>query len=339
MHLAELLSRRAVPGAGVTMELTRRCPLHCAHCSTSSTMSSPSGADAPFLRLVQTFREHEPPDVLVLSGGEPLLRPGLVKQLADLAHASGVHVSLISGMYFAGGNPPAPIHEALQSVDLVTASVDRFHDAEVPRRRVLAILGDLVEQGINVSLQVTVDGPDDPYLTSLLEDPHLPLNTPLFVSRVAAVGRGRAVVASGPDGGFAGPSQSAPAAWPVVTWDGRIVACSEPVVDEPTPEHLLLGDASVDAWGDALRRLRTSALLRSIHTNGSLGTAGRAGRPCRGYCPTCTGLHGVTPEIPAVMERIAVDTQVESCAVAYAARFGVPEHAWLVERGFAAVAA
>jgi hypothetical protein len=40
MHLAELLSLRAVPAAGVSLALTRKCPLSCAQRATNSTLTS-----------------------------------------------------------------------------------------------------------------------------------------------------------------------------------------------------------------------------------------------------------------------------------------------------------
>lgn len=42
MRLAEIIELRPVPAAGLLATLTRRCPLNCAHCSTSS---GPRGED------------------------------------------------------------------------------------------------------------------------------------------------------------------------------------------------------------------------------------------------------------------------------------------------------
>lgn len=40
MYLSELLSYRAIPAAGISIGITRKCPLHCAHCSTRSSLDS-----------------------------------------------------------------------------------------------------------------------------------------------------------------------------------------------------------------------------------------------------------------------------------------------------------
>jgi hypothetical protein len=305
-------------------------------------MRSPSAGGEPFLRLVRSFAAGDPPAVVVLSGGEPMLRPALVTELAGAAHEAGAEVSVVSGMFFARQRPSGRILEALRSVDLVTASIDRFHEREVPRRAVLGVLAELIHAGVDVSLQVTVEDGDAGYLPGLVEqvDRELSPEVPIFVSRLAGIGRGGGLVESGDVAGAAGPSPCTLAAWPVVTWDGRIVACcSQPVVDGPAPGHLLLGDAAVDGWTTVRRRIRSSPLLRSIRTIGPLETALQAGRACGGYCETCAGLQGVSPDLPEVMERLVVAAQVDAGAVAYAARFGVPEYAPMVARGSSAVAA
>src|SRR5262245_21972460 len=117
MHLVEILSMRQVPAAGLYLSLTRRCPLSCAHCSTNSTLSSEEHAAETFVRLVESFTPACRPEVLVLTGGEPLIRPRLVRDLTERAHAVGTRVVLASGMFFARQptTPPA-LDEAIRAV-------------------------------------------------------------------------------------------------------------------------------------------------------------------------------------------------------------------------------
>ena len=102
MHLSELFAIRADPAAGVYLSLTRRCPLHCAHCSTRSTPHAEQHPAEPFLRLVATFRPDLRPEVVSLTGGEPLLRPRLVGELAARQRRRALRTMLLSGMFFAG---------------------------------------------------------------------------------------------------------------------------------------------------------------------------------------------------------------------------------------------
>src|SRR5947209_7466366 len=97
MHLVEILARRQVPAAGVYLSLTRRCPLSCAHCSTNSSLASEEHEATRFTKLVESFTPECRPEILVLTGGEPLVRPKLVRDITDLAHAVGTKVVLASG--------------------------------------------------------------------------------------------------------------------------------------------------------------------------------------------------------------------------------------------------
>ena len=55
MHLVDLLSLRAVPAGGVSIALTRRCPLSCAHCATNSLLTSEEAPAEMFVHFVDGF--------------------------------------------------------------------------------------------------------------------------------------------------------------------------------------------------------------------------------------------------------------------------------------------
>ncbi|MDX2922885.1 radical SAM protein, partial [Streptomyces sp. NE06-03C] len=104
MELAELVARRPFPAAGLLLGLTRRCPLSCAHCSTGSGLFTRQEPDAAQLeRFVGSFTVENRPDVVMLTGGEPLLLPALAERLSTLARDAGSRTALLSGMFFARG--------------------------------------------------------------------------------------------------------------------------------------------------------------------------------------------------------------------------------------------
>ncbi|WP_169801192.1 radical SAM protein, partial [Streptomyces kanamyceticus] len=192
MHLVELLAARSRPAAALLMTLTRRCPLSCAHCSTASTTDSEQLDAAPLTTFVATFTPEDRPDFLLLTGGEPLLRPRLVEDLAHRARAAGTRTQLLTGMFFARATrTPAPVAAALAAVDHVAASLDAFHEAEVPRARVFGVLRGLLDAGKDVSVQVTGLGPDDPYLADVTDDIRRTFGdrVPVLAAEVRAAGR------------------------------------------------------------------------------------------------------------------------------------------------------
>ncbi|WP_098027275.1 radical SAM protein [Streptomyces sp. st115] len=332
MELAELVARRPFPAAGLLIGLTRRCPLRCAHCSTGSdlfTRQEPDGGQLE--RFVGSFTEENRPDVVMLTGGEPLLLPALAERLSTLARRAGSRTALLSGMFFArsgsgrsgsaragsirdgstgrrrsgryGGRrgaaiPPA-ILRAIRSVDHFSASLDVHHEREVPRADVFRALHRIREEGVAVSLHLTGTGAADPYLAGLTRavEEEFGGQVPCLVNEVRPFGRAASwarPARSGPDPAAASPCSMA--AWPVVAFDGRVLACcNQDTVDRrPVPAHLDLGHIGADDWATVRRRALESPVLRMLRTVGPTHLAARygSGPPAGSYCDGCRALGG-----------------------------------------------
>jgi organic radical activating enzyme len=352
MHLVEILSRRPVPGAAVALSLTRRCPLRCRHCSTDSGPSSEEHAASLFERFVTTFTAADRPEFLLLTGGEPLLRPHLVTSLAAMARAVGTRTYVLSGMFFARQRRVSrSVRQAIDAVDHLSASLDFFHEEQVPRDAVLLALRSLVEQGKDVSLQVVGSGDDDPYLAEVTAQARRALGdrVPMLVGRLATAGRARSwnqrLVSTRPPAGTSSLLAADPctmAAWPVVGFDGTVTACgNQDVVDhEPLPAHLRLGHVSVDSWSTIQQRCVSSPILRGLRVFGPLYLAGPGGPA--GYCAACWRLSGAAEAASTLAKRAAVGVleervtalQIGAGAVGFARRYGCARYAGLVLLGY-----
>uniref|UniRef100_UPI000BEF60C9 radical SAM protein n=1 Tax=Streptomyces sp. rh34 TaxID=2034272 RepID=UPI000BEF60C9 len=329
MELAELVARRPYPAAGLLLGLTRRCPLRCAHCSTGSdlfTREEPDGGQLE--RFVGSFSEENRPDVVMLTGGEPLLLPALAERLSALAHRAGSRTALLSGMFFArsgntrpeghrsgsrrdhgddrsgrtgrGGKaiPPA-ILRAIRSVDHFSASLDVHHEREVPRADVFRALHRIRDEGVDVSFHLTGTGASDPYLADITRavEKEFGGRVPCLVNEVRPFGRAASWARPariGPDPAAASPCSMA--AWPVVAFDGRVLACcNQDTVDQrPVPAHLDLGHIGVDDWATVRHRALESPVLRMLRTVGPAHLAARYGSGPRAgsYCDGCRALGG-----------------------------------------------
>ncbi|WP_051944465.1 radical SAM protein [Streptacidiphilus rugosus] len=291
MHLAELLTLGARPGAGLMFALTGRCPLSCAHCSTDSTMGSPQFSGEPFRRLVDSFEADAGggrPDALLLSGGEPLLRPTLVRDLVRGARRAGTRTALLTGMFFArgGGRVPPAVRAAAAGLDHLAASVDAAHEREVGRSEVFAALSELLELVPAVSLHITAmpgrGAEPDPYTEALVAEVRARFGdrVPMLVGAVRPTGRaaallppGRAVEGAARD---LRPMPCPFAAWPLVDVDGRVYACTrQSLVRTEAPAHLALGQASRDSWRTLRARLLGDPVLRSVRMLGPVATGER----------------------------------------------------------------
>ena len=282
VQLATLMGLRPVAGAGLLVTLTRRCPLSCAHCSTSSSRTAEQLDGDRLRRFVGSITAATAPEVVFFTGGEPLLRPDLLAELAGLARQAGSATAVLTGGFFArGGRTPRHIGRALMACDHVSFSLDAFHEREVDRADVFGCLGKLLDQGRSVSLHVLGSGPEDPYLADLTAEVRRTFGdqVPMLVSEVRPVGRASSWLAGQPVTLDANPRPCALAAWPVVAFDGTVLACcNQQVVDSrPVPAHLRLGHVDTDSWPVIRDRLFESPMLRMIRTAGPLHLRARLG--------------------------------------------------------------
>jgi pyruvate-formate lyase-activating enzyme len=345
---------RPVPAGALFLALTRRCPLSCVHCSTNSMLSSEEHDGEMFLRLVDSFTEDDRPEVILMSGGEALLRPKLVQELAESARSAGCSSQVLSGMFFARGRRiPPPIRRAIEAVDHFSASLDLYHEREVSRAQVFRTLDEVIALGKDVSLHIVGLGDDDPYVAGLVADirRHFDDRVPVLVGRVGATGRAREWLDE-PDGPAPGEVAAEPCAianWPLVAFDGTIVGCcNQNVVDRrPVPDHLRIGHAAEDDWAVLRERYLRSTLMRGVRLFGPEYLADRFGETvgCEGYCETCVKLSTDATLERRVAEVLARPTtefvarhvellQRSGGPIAFARRAGIAKYAELIALGY-----
>ena len=159
-------------------ECTARCNLHCLHCGSDCTAVS-QAPDMPledFLRALDTIpREERPPEfTVVLTGGEPLLRP----DIADIGQAlrgRGVLWSMVSNGYFYD----EAMHRKLLSAGLgaLTISLDgleQTHDwmrghPESYRRALRAIRLSAAEPRLNFDVVTCINARNYEQLEQMYE--------------------------------------------------------------------------------------------------------------------------------------------------------------------------
>jgi pyruvate-formate lyase-activating enzyme len=354
MHLIDVLALRPVPAGALFLALTRRCPLSCAHCSTNSRLSSEEHDGDMFLRFVDMFTADNRPEVILMSGGEALLRPRLVRELAESARSVGCTSQVLSGMFFARGERiPPPILRAIDAVDHFSASLDEYHEREVSRAQVFRMLDEVLALGKDVSLHIVGLGDDDPYVAGLVDDirRHFDDRVPILVGRVGATGRAREWLVE-PESASRREITAEPctiANWPLVAFDGVIVGCcNQTIVDRrPVPDHLRLGHAAEDDWSDVRERYLRSTLMRGVRLFGPEYVADRFSDSvnCDGYCETCIKLSSdatLERRLAEVLARPSTELiarQVELLqrsggAIAFARRAGIARYADLIALGY-----
>lgn len=321
-------------------------------------MQSEEGGEESFRKLVSTFTPESMPEILAFTGGEPLLRPRLVRDLALRARESGTRIVLASGLFFARNtSTPHLIAEAIGAVDHFTASIDQHHELEVSRREAFRVLHEVLDRGISVSIHIAGLSDGDPYLSDISDAIRREFQdqVPMVAATIAAVGRAkewldanrliRSPLLQKQD--EIAPEPCDFANWPVVRHDGIVYACSsQEALDRHPPAHLRLGHASTDDWGTLRTRLAESSMLRGIRTFGPEYMAQRYGDGkvrCDGLCSTCLRLSDhpqIAEQSRAAMQRPAITKLERHIAQlqleTFTRRRGAPSYAHLAQLGYSA---
>jgi heme d1 biosynthesis radical SAM protein NirJ len=199
-YLGELVRptapRRGAPsGPVVIWNLVRRCNLNCIHCySLSADVDFPGElGTAQVLEVMEDLRAFGVP-VLILSGGEPLLRPDIF-ELSAHAKAMGFYLGLSSN----GALIDAAVADRIAAVgydyvgislDGIGAVHDRFRRQEGAFDRSLEGIRLLRARGVKVGLRFTVTERNVLSLPSMLELVEAEGLDKFYLSHLVYAGRG-----------------------------------------------------------------------------------------------------------------------------------------------------
>lgn len=190
-----LRPRRAPPGPVVIWNLVRRCNLTCKHCYSTSADKDFDGelSTAEVFSVMDDLRQFHVP-VLILSGGEPLLRPDIF-DISARAKAMGFYTALSSnGTMINEANIDAIAAVGYDylgiSLDGIGATHDRFRRRDGAFDAALHGLRLCQSRGIKVGLRFTLtqDNADElPLLLQLLDDEGV---DKFYLSHLNYAGRG-----------------------------------------------------------------------------------------------------------------------------------------------------
>jgi len=179
----------------VVWNITRQCNLHCAHCYIAA-IDQPDTEELDTekaLRVVDQLVAFEIP-VLLLSGGEPLVRPDIL-QVVQYATRSGLRVGISTN----GTELTQDVVRRLSaasvayigvSIDGPEAINDKFRGSRGAFRQALEGIRNSLAAGFRVSLRFTLTRYNYPYLGDvfdLVEREHIPR---LCIYHLAYAGRG-----------------------------------------------------------------------------------------------------------------------------------------------------
>jgi heme d1 biosynthesis radical SAM protein NirJ len=188
--------RRGAPaGPVVIWNLIRRCNLTCAHCYALSADHDYAGelTGVEVGVVMDDLKAYRVP-VLILSGGEPLLRPDIF-EIAARARTMGFYVGLSSNgtlidAAMADRVAAAGFDYVGISLDGIGATHDRFRRLEGAYERSLAAVRHLRERGVKVGLRFTMTALNAHDLAALLALMRAEAVDKFYFSHLNYAGRG-----------------------------------------------------------------------------------------------------------------------------------------------------
>ncbi|MBL8700228.1 MAG: heme d1 biosynthesis radical SAM protein NirJ [Alphaproteobacteria bacterium] len=188
-------ARRAPPGPVVIWNLIRRCNLACKHCySLSGDRDYPDELSLAEVETVMDDLRRFGVPVLILSGGEPLLRPDIF-DISRRAKMLGFYVGLSSNGALIDAATADRIAEVGYdyvgvSLDGIGATHDRFRRRDGTYERALTGIRHCHARGIKVGLRFTMTSDNEaelPLLLELMENEQL---DKFYLSHLNYAGRG-----------------------------------------------------------------------------------------------------------------------------------------------------
>jgi heme d1 biosynthesis radical SAM protein NirJ len=187
--------RRDLPGPVVIWNLTRRCSLRCRHCYSISADADFPGelTTAEVVRVMDDLKAARVP-ALILSGGEPLLRPDIF-DISGHAKALGFHVALSSNGALIS---PANIERIAAvgfdyigvSLDGIGATHDRFRGKAGAFSAALDGIRLCRDRGLKVGLRFTMTMDNHDELEDVLDLAEAERIDRFYLSHLVYAGRG-----------------------------------------------------------------------------------------------------------------------------------------------------
>ena len=256
------------------INLTMTCPLRCAHCCVDSSPQRKEMLEGKW--IVQRLREiggRGQIEQLVISGGEPFLNAGLLREILQVARQHGLGALVHTSAYWA--KSPRKAVEFLAGFPGLThlcVSADEYHEPFVPLDNVRCGLLASLGHGLVTELAVRVwDTDGDPFLdrleavlgSELLARVHVDLASIGWVGRARSLASPRVGVAPPPRvGGFpAGACDTSHL--PIVDHDGAVLACCNTELARKN-RPLQLGNLQEETFEAITDRAQRNNLLHAI---------------------------------------------------------------------------
>jgi len=323
--------------------VTRRCNMTCAHCSVESNPHVKDEPSLDELRQRVTAIAEAGAHLLLLTGGEPMLRQSDVLALIRHARRKGLNVTIATNGFWGGTAAQAErIVRRLRRAGLLTLTIspDRYHAPFQDISYSLNIARAAKAQGLPLNVNLTRAGTDrdlDQVVTAFEESPAIRDHVRVRFFDVQPVGRARNLVQLRSEN----EGSCAACRLPGITDDGRVTACNGPSYFAAETSPLSVGSLATHSLSELFNKHAADPILDTIRAFG-VGRlrdelqkiAGFEAFPLRphysGMCDLCLHLTSDLPAMTALRarlseEKLAAEREAQK-AVMQALRQDGPRH-------------
>jgi len=254
-------------GETLSVFVTRRCPLRCAHCLVDAGGEAEDLPADLLRKFEQGIGELEGITWLGLTGGEPLMCAEAVRRLSAAAAARSIRVTISTSAFWAGTPIAARrLVASLPNIDHFAISTDAYHLPFVPLDRVRNAYVAAKEAGRRVTIRVTsptgaeVEAPWFREIASFA-------GGDLQTGELLSAGRGRELSFT-EDLAARPPSIPCISAGPVICEDGLVQPCCNALLAAPRGHALELGTLRERTLPEIVRAAATHPVLQLLRASG-----------------------------------------------------------------------
>ena len=304
------------PAQAVSLMLTRRCNMTCAHCSVESgpkIRDEPTGDE-----LIATLHSIADAGIgsVQITGGEPMIREKIVFDLLRVARKRGMTATISSNGFW--GRRQATAWRTVAAlkragVARVTISYDRYHaQFQGPQPALnIARAAEWFNLPLNINITRVASDPEIANIVAPFEKRH---QLKMRFYDVQEIGRARELPIAELRGETSGYCTAC--CVPALTDNGRMTACNGPSYflkdDSPlvigsfrdTPMRDLLERHTVDPILETIRRAGPERLLRELDEAGVTRELGIR-RQHSGLCDLCLDINTKPAAVSILRERLS----------------------------------
>ena len=251
--------------------MTYRCQVACPHCIIEA---GPQRKEQMLLEDLYTWIEqiacyrNNYIRVVSLTGGEPFINVRRLKAVAEFADQQGLFVSAVTNAYWATTPDKAVrVLDNTPTLRMLQISTDEYHQKFIPFERVKNAIHACRACHVPFTIALCTENDHDPEYRYILQELEKIVEPELIYTAITfKAGRALHEDTANQYETSPTPPQTACGAGssPIIFPDGRVIACTGPIIDLKSSHPLILGNLHHNSLAEILDQAEVNPILHAI---------------------------------------------------------------------------